>query len=129
MAEDERLRVLVIDDEESVRLSLELHFQDCGFETLSVESAEEAIDRIDGFRPHAAVVDLRLPGMSGMDFIRCTAEEWPDMKYVIYTGSPAAQIPEDILSIPVVSEKLFFKPLEDLSKLSRQLQKITGRSF
>lgn len=128
MAEDERLRILVIDDEESVRLSLELHFQDCGFETLTAESAEEAMDHMNDFQPHAAVVDLRLPGIDGMEFIRWSAKEWPKMRYVIYTGSPAAQIPDDILTTSGVSKKMFFKPLENLSELSDQLLEITGRS-
>lgn len=114
--------VLIIDDEESIRVSLDYHFQDCGFRTRTVGSAEEALSGMGDELPDAVIVDLRLPGMDGMEFLRLAAAEWPEVHYVIYTGSPAASIPEELVSIPGVSARLFYKPLADLMEISEHVR-------
>jgi len=121
------IRVLIVDDEESIRVSLHFHFEDCGFGTRAAGSAEKAMDLMEEELPDAVIVDLRLPGMDGMEFIRQASGRWPDVHYIIYTGSPAASVPEEIGSITGVSRKLFFKPLADLSELSDEVIRLSGR--
>ena len=108
---NEPLSVLIIDDDESIRVSLTFHFDDCGFKTYSVETAEEALDLMENVLVNSVIVDLRLPGIDGIEFIRQASNRWPDARYVIYTGSSIASIPDEILSISSVSSKLFLKPL------------------
>lgn len=121
-----RQRILIIDDDESVRISLKLHFEDCGFEVFAVESAEEALKILGLEQVDSAIVDLRLPSMDGVEFIRHAAIVQPGMKCIIFTGSPAASIPKEILEMASVSEKLFFKPVMDLSVISDEVLRITG---
>lgn len=123
------VRVLVIDDEESIRVSLKYHFDDCGYKTRAVDSAEGALEMMEEELPDVVIVDLRLPGMDGMEFLRIAGSRWPQVHYIIYTGSPAASVPEELVSIPGVSSRLFFKPLVDLSELSDQVAAlVTGDS-
>jgi len=124
---DEPLRVLIIDDDESIRISLKFHFDDCGFKTFSVETAEEAMDLMNTELINSVIVDLRLPGIDGIEFIRQASKKWPDARYVIYTGSPIASIPDDVLSISSVSSKLFFKPIGNLFELSDEVIRIIGK--
>ncbi len=125
---DKHLSVLIIDDDESVRLSLKFHFDDFGFRTYSVQTAEEALDLMEIKRMDSVIVDLRLPGMDGEEFIRQASKRWSDVKYIIYTGSPASSIPDEIMSISTVSPKLFHKPISDLSELTDEVIRITDRS-
>jgi len=124
---DEALSVLIIDDDESIRISLKFHFDDCGFKTFSVETAEEAMDLMNTELINSVIVDLRLPGIDGIEFIRQASKKWPDARYVIYTGSPIASIPDDVLSISSVSSKLFFKPIGNLFELSDEVIRIIGK--
>ena len=121
---NEQLSVLIIDDDESIRVSLKFHFDDCGFRTYSVETAEEALVLMNNEPINSVIVDLRLPGIDGIEFIRQATKNWPDARYVIYTGSPIASIPDDILSISSVSPKLFFKPIGNLFELSDEVNRI-----
>lgn len=121
---NEQLSVLIIDDDESIRVSLKFHFDDCGFRTYSVETAEEALVLMNNKPINSVIVDLRLPGIDGIEFIRQATKNWPDARYVIYTGSPIASIPDDILSISSVSPKLFFKPIGNLFELSDEVNRI-----
>ena len=124
----EQLSVLIIDDDESIRVSLKFHFDDCGFKTHSVETAEEALDLMENVLVNSVIVDLRLPGIDGIEFIRQASKRWPDARYVIYTGSPITSIPDDILSIASVSSKLFFKPIGNLFELSDEVNRLIRRS-
>ena len=124
----EPLSILIIDDDESVRVSLQFHFDDCGFETHSVETAEEALDLMKNSQVDSVIVDLRLPGINGIEFIRQASKKWPDVKYIIYTGSPIASVPDEILSLNSVSSKLFFKPIGNLFELSDEVNRLISKS-
>ncbi len=124
----ETMSVLIIDDDESIRVSLKFHFEDCGYKTYSVETAEEALDLMENELINSVIVDLRLPGIDGIEFIRQASKKWPDARYVIYTGSPITSIPDDILSISSVSSKLFFKPIGNLFELSNEVNRLTRKS-
>ena len=63
-------RILILDDEQAVRDSLIDYFEDRLWKTCPAESAEEALGLIASESFSAAVVDVRLPGMDGNDFIR-----------------------------------------------------------
>ena len=65
----EKIRVLIIDDETSIRQSLKGFFEDYEFKVKTTSSAEEAIKTLKTETFDAAIVDLRLPGMNGDLFI------------------------------------------------------------
>lgn len=50
------------------------------------ESAEQALDRLAGATPDLVLVDLGLPGMSGLEFIRRLRAERPDLTCVVVTA-------------------------------------------
>lgn len=63
----EKARVLLVDDEEGVRLSLRA-FLDHEYRVTSVASGEAALDELPRFRPDLVLLDVRLlPSMSGLD--------------------------------------------------------------
>jgi two-component system response regulator AtoC len=61
------LRVLVVDDEENLRLVLQTLLRKHGYEVEAVESAEAALDRFDAVSPDFVLADVRMPGMSGLE--------------------------------------------------------------
>ena len=60
-------RVLVVDDEENIRLVLRTFLRKSGYEVEVAASAEEALTRLDGFGPDFVIADVRMPGMSGIE--------------------------------------------------------------
>ncbi|NOY91724.1 MAG: sigma-54-dependent Fis family transcriptional regulator [Deltaproteobacteria bacterium] len=63
-------RVLVVDDEENIRLVLRKVLQKNGYSVDTAASAEEALERLDDFGPDFLIADVRMPGMSGLDLCR-----------------------------------------------------------
>ncbi len=62
--------LLVVEDDDGIRLSLTLALEDEGHEVVGVGSAEAGLDACAASPPDAVLVDLTLPGMDGYDLIR-----------------------------------------------------------
>jgi two-component system response regulator RegA len=81
-----RRTVLVVDDEEAFRRRLVRAFEDRGFEAWGAADAEEATRIASGETPEFAVVDLRMPGPSGLFVVRKLHELDPTTRIVVLTG-------------------------------------------
>ena len=65
-----RIRALVVDDEPDVRTLLTDYLEEHGFDALGVWDGEEALRRIPEFRPHVILLDILMPGLSGVETLR-----------------------------------------------------------
>jgi len=63
-------RVLLVDDNSDAVDALAELLRMEGYEVISAHSAESALERVDAFRPHAALLDIGLPKMNGYDLAR-----------------------------------------------------------
>lgn len=70
VAETERLRVLVVDDEETILDFLQLGFSYEGFEVELAKNGQEALAAVGRRRPDLVVLDLNLPGVDGIEICR-----------------------------------------------------------
>jgi two-component system response regulator RegA len=82
----ESFRFLVVDDDETFRLRLARALAARGFETHHAGDAPSALELARRFEPSRAVVDLRMPGASGLELIRGLIALDPDIDIVILTG-------------------------------------------
>ena len=62
--------VLVVEDDEAIRLVLRTNLEDDGYRVIEVGTAEEGLVRIMDERVDVVLVDLRLPGIQGLDLVR-----------------------------------------------------------
>ncbi|HEY6003046.1 MAG TPA: response regulator, partial [Anaeromyxobacter sp.] len=83
--------ILVVDDERHVRSALRRLLQRMGLETAEAASAEEALEAMAGRRFSCALVDLRMPGMGGMELVRRVRAATPDFSIIIVTGHGDAE--------------------------------------
>lgn len=124
MTDFENVKVLIIDDEPNIRISLEAFLEDCGFEVDSRESAEEALDYLEHNQVQIAIVDLRLPEMNGDLFVQKAYAFTPDTKFIIHTGSVEYSISQELRDIGLNSENILLKPIPDLNELVTKIEKI-----
>lgn len=78
--------ILVVDDDRLLRERLALAFRDRGHEVSTADDAEAALVAARRDRPGQAVVDLRMPGRSGLDLVRDLLALDPEMRIVVLTG-------------------------------------------
>lgn len=110
----ESIRVLVVDDDQITRLSLQRILQVGGYEAVTVSSGEEAIAEINAVHYDVMILDLNLPGISGLEVLSSVVAAVPDLKVIVLTafGSMDTAIQalrfhvHDYLVKPVVKEQV-----------------------
>src|SRR5262245_28287695 len=82
------VRVLVVDDHPLFRSGVRALLRaDPGLELAGAAGdAAEALARVDRVRPDVVLVDLRLPGMDGIELTRRLTAGWPDLRVVALTA-------------------------------------------
>jgi DNA-binding NtrC family response regulator len=82
----DRARILVVDDDASIRETLELHFGGLGHDVATASSAEEALGRLAAFDPMLVVTDVRMGGMDGLGLLETLRARRPDIDVVVITA-------------------------------------------
>ena len=79
-------RILVVDDEESIRKGISRALTDAGYEVEAVGDAEAALDRSLQSAPDLIITDLNLPGRSGMELIEELQQRSIETTLIVLTG-------------------------------------------
>ncbi len=80
-------KILVVDDEPGIRGLLQYELGFSGYETVTVESADQALEILQGHPVDLVITDIRMPGsMDGIDFIETYRKENPHQKVIFMTG-------------------------------------------
>jgi DNA-binding NarL/FixJ family response regulator len=84
---DDSLSVVIVEDHLALRKGLELLLSGTEFVVAgTADDAEEGQALIERERPHVAIVDIGLPGRSGLDLTRKIVATFPDVGVLLYTG-------------------------------------------
>ena len=110
----EPIRILLVDDDSIFRTRLSRALASRGFAPFEAENAEKAVEVARSSRPSRAIVDLRMPGRSGLELIVDLAAMDPSMQILVLTGygSIATAVEAvrrgaiDYLSKPVDTEQI-----------------------
>ncbi len=90
-APQQRPAVLIVEDEQISRRALKALLASYGFSIEAAESAEQALQLLENLKrqpgPHIALVDLNLPGMNGLEFIRRMQSLDPEAVPVLMTAT------------------------------------------
>lgn len=120
------IRVLVVDDEPSIRNSLVAFLEDCQFRVSAADSAEGALDLIARLPFDVALVDIRLPKLDGDALIVQAHRLRPRMRFLIHTGSLGYQLTDELRSIGITSAQVFLKPQMDLSVFQTAIHRLVN---
>jgi two-component system response regulator PilR (NtrC family) len=120
----ERIRILIVDDDESVRETFTAILEENGYIVDMAENGRDAIEKSNKNFYNAAFIDIRLPDIDGTDLLTAMKETTPKMRKIIITGYPALQ--NAINAVNKNADAYVLKPpkmREVLSMLTEQLQK------
>ena len=108
------MKMLLIDDDEWIRDSLSIFFESEGCLIDAFETAEEALKALKKQPYDIIMVDYRLPGMDGLDFLKQIKELYPNVKKILITAygnsaliSEAMQVGiQDFIEKPFTTETI-----------------------
>ena len=80
-------RILIVDDEPNIVMSLEFILRKSGFETAVARDGDEALDQVERFRPHLVLLDAMMPRRDGYEVCQTLRSSgWTDLKIVMLTA-------------------------------------------
>jgi FixJ family two-component response regulator len=100
--------VFVIDDDVSVRESLELLIRCEGWQPVTLASAEEFLSRPRVLVPGCLVLDVALPGLNGLDLQKAIAADRADLPIIFITG--ASDVPMTVKAMKAGAVEFLIKP-------------------
>ena len=109
-------RVLVVDDEAQILRALRVVLRDAGFEVVPAETGAEALDRAAVRPPEAAIVDLMLPDMDGIEVTR-RLREWSEMPILVL--SAVGEEEQKVLALQVGADDYITKPFGSRELVAR----------
>jgi len=118
---DERFRILVIDDDESVRTTLSAILEDEGYKVDMAENGKKAIEKSNTDLYSVALIDFRLPDMEGTELLTALRETTPKTVKIMVTGYPTVQ--NAIECVNKHADGYFVKPV-DYEKLLSTIRKL-----
>src|SRR5438874_8505785 len=86
MTPDQKPSILLVDDDETYRTRLARAFVDRGYDVRVAQDYDSALATATGDSPEYAVVDLKMPGKSGLELVKALREIDPATKTLILTG-------------------------------------------
>ena len=104
------LRVLIVDDEASVRKVMAAIFAQLGLPCETAASGEEALRILETHRIDAVISDLHMPGMSGMELLAKVRQNYPQMVFLVVTGVDDIQV--GIQAMRQGADDYLVKPLQ-----------------
>lgn len=110
------VRILVVDDEDTIRLVLAKYLRTRGFEVSTAESGNAALEMLAGARFDLMLCDVRMPGLSGVEILPAALERDPDLGIVMLSAVNDAPTATEAMANGVLD--YLTKPIE-LQELHR----------
>lgn len=114
-------KVLVVDDEENIRQLYKEELVEEGYEVYLAGSGEEAIRMVEEVQPDLVTLDVRMPGMDGIEVLRAIKEKKRDLPMIMCTAYP-----EYKHNFGVWASEAYVVKSTDLKELKDTIKKVLG---
>ena len=121
-AERGKQKVLIVDDDESIRSLLYFFFEQEGYDVATAETGERALENFEAGRFHLVMLDYYMPGMNGLEVASAMHARDPDVTIAMITGMAHTLAHTDLASAGIA--RMFSKPF-DLYEIAAWLQHLS----
>lgn len=105
-----KLKLLVVDDEDSLRLLVHDELVNSGYQVDTAESGETALEMIGKKKFDIVILDIRMPGIDGLEVLKHIREEGIKSKVILLTGVNELKIARD--SLEAGADDFLMKPYD-----------------
>jgi len=120
---DKHARILVVDDDESIRNTVKTILEDEGYIVDSAATGKEAIKRTEETLYNVVLLDIRLPDIEGVELLKLMKDAVPRTRKIMVTGYPSMQ--NAVAALNKNADAYLIKPVDIeklLSTVKEQLQ-------
>ncbi len=123
MSQENKVRILVVDDEESLLAVLSQVLKKDGFDVTTAKSAEEALEVYQQDPFPLIITDIVMSGMTGIDLLESVKKSHPETQVIVMTSY--ASLDTAIMALRSGAYDYLFKPFEDLTVISAAAARAT----
>jgi len=116
--------VLAVDDEKAILTVIEAELKEQGFRVLTSQSGEQALTIAEQYRPDIAILDLRMPGLSGLELMRRLREKGP-LPVILLTAMGASS--DKVRGLELGADDYIGKPF-DPQELAARVRAVLRRA-
>lgn len=120
---NKKIKVLIVDDENTICLLLKTYLERLGFETFVATNGEKALDILEEENPAIMTLDIRMPGLNGYELLQKVKRRYPELFIIVITGIDVPNM-EEMLEHSG-AHALLRKPI-DLQELSDIICRFVG---
>ena len=125
MTEDFRIRLLIVDDEPTIRRLCSTVGESLGFSCLEAESGDAALALLDEGPIHMVLTDMVMPHMSGMEFLEQVKRAHPRVEIAVMTGHGSVETA--VLAMKLGAYDYIAKPFAPLDELRLFLRRMADK--
>ena len=126
MKNDSMIKILIIEDEVSVRMSMAAYLEDHGYLILEAENGRIGLEDFRRESPNLILVDLRMPEVDGLEVLSTITEESPDTPIIVVSGTGI--IGDAVAALRLGAWDYVLKPIIDMEVLLHAVQKTLEKS-
>ena len=101
MATQEKSKILLIDDDASLLVTLRDFLSFEGYEVITADSGEQGLERLKDYEPDLIIVDMSMPGIGGIGFLKAISGPTGKMKYSVLVLTARANMAEFFANVDV----------------------------
>lgn len=105
--------ILIIDDQDGIRLLLDEVFTRAGVRTILASNGREALDAAEASKPDCILLDMKMPGMDGLEVLKELRKLIPDTPVMMMTAYKEIEMNEEAQQLEV--QHFFTKPFDIFS--------------
>jgi CheY-like chemotaxis protein len=114
-------RIMVVDDEENIRFLYKEELEDEGFSVELAKNGEEALEKLPEFKPDLITLDIKMPGMNGIEVLKRIREQ--DRQLPIVLCSAYGEYKQDFTTW---ASDAYVVKCADLSELKTTIRRLLG---
>ncbi|HDZ89232.1 MAG: response regulator [Deltaproteobacteria bacterium] len=109
--EPKKTKILIVDDEESIRTLLSISLSHKGFEVFAAEDGRKGIEIFRKETPPIVITDIKMPGMDGLELLRQIRRLDPDTRVIVITGH--GDMESAVESLKLEASDFISKPVKE----------------
>lgn len=113
-------KILIVDDQFGIRALLSEVFSQEGYETFQAENGRVALEIVNREKPCLVLLDMKIPGMDGLEILKQIKKMEPDMKVIMMTAYGELDMLKEASKLGVLRH--FTKPF-DIEELKLEVNK------
>ncbi|WP_183599678.1 response regulator transcription factor [Paenibacillus phyllosphaerae] len=117
MTANKRIRILLADDEPNILQFLELGLLSEGYEVQTAQNGREALEKVEAFKPHVAILDVMMPEMNGFEVCHTLKESSEKIAVIMLTAKD--EVGDRVKGLSLGADDYMAKPFEFEELLAR----------